>query len=370
VPPREPLRLLLLTDELEVGGTQRQIVHLARGLDRQRFAPTVAFFRNRSFLADQLDAAGVPVAHVPKTRRIEPRFVRDLVRLLRTGRFDVMHCFAFTAELWGAVGHACLASRQRPALITSVRNKYDWYSRTQWRLKRWTALRSARVIANSRMGGEYARTRMKLPGGAVDVVYNGVAEMPAAAARAATGPLELLFAGRLVEQKNVPVLLRAMRRLPALGVDARLRIAGGGPLRGHLQGMIDSLELGERVQMLGERDDIPGLMASADAVVLPSLREGLSNVILEAMMTGRPVVASDVGGNGELVEPGVTGSLFASDDDAGLAAAIAALAADAPLRMRMGRTARARALERYSIDAMVHAMENHYLRCAEPAWTA
>ena len=370
MPRPEPLRVLLLTDELEVGGTQRQIVHLARGMDRSRFAPTVGFFRNRSFLAGQLEAAEVPVAQIEKTRRIEPRFVRDLVRFVRAGRFDVMHCFAFSAELWGAVAHACLASPTRPALITSVRNKYDWYSGTQWRVKRWATLRSQRVIANSRAGGEYACSRMGLSADAIEVVYNGVAETPAPPPRAPGPVLEMLFVGRLVEQKNVPVLMRAMRRLAAAKAPVRLRIAGDGPLRGELEAMRVAYGLEGSVEMLGEREDVAQLMAAADAVVLPSLREGLSNVILEAMMAGRPVVASNVGGNPELVEHGVTGSLFTSDDDAVLADAIGTLAANPRTRERMGRTARTRAVDRYSIGAMVGAMERHYMQCGETKWTA
>ncbi len=371
MPRPERLRVLLLTDELEVGGTQRQIVHLARGMDRSRFEPTVAFFRNRSFLAGQLEDAGVPVAQIEKHRRVEPRFVRQLVRYVSAGRFDVMHCFAFTAELWGAVAHACLASPTRPALITSVRNKYDWYSRTQWRVKRWATLRSQRVIANSRAGGEYACARMGLPANAIDIVYNGVAETPTPAPRGAGTALELLFVGRLVEQKNVAVLLRAMRRLAANDAPpVRLRIAGDGPLRGELEAMRVAYGLADRVEMLGEREDVADLMASAHAVVLPSLREGLSNVILEAMMAGRAVVASNVGGNPELVEHGVTGTLFANDEDEALADAIATLAANPRTRERMGQTARRRAVDRYSIGAMVGAMQRHYTQCGEARWTA
>ena len=370
MPRPDRLRVLLLTDELEVGGTQRQIVHLARGLDRSRFEPTVGFFRNRSFLAGELEAAAVPVAQIEKTRRLEPRFVRDLVRFVRAGRFDVMHCFAFTAELWGAVAHACLAAPTRPALITSVRNKYDWYSGTQWRLKRWATLRSQRIIANSRAGGEYACSRMGLRADAIEVVYNGVPETPAPAPRDPGPVLELLFVGRLVEQKNVPVLLRAMHRLAAARVPVRLRIAGDGPLRSEIEAMRVALGLEGCVEMLGEREDVAQLMAQADAVVLPSLREGLSNVILEAMMAGRPVVASRVGGNPELVEHGVTGSLFASGDDVVLADALGTLAANPHTCARMGRTARRRAVEHYSIGAMVGAMEGHYSQCGEARWIA
>lgn len=359
----ERLRVLLLTDEMEVGGTQRQIAFLARALDPARFAPAVAYFRNRSFLVDELEAGGVPVAEIPKRGRIDPAFVRRLVAHLRRGRYDVMHCFSFTGELWGAVARRLVAAPARPALVSSVRNKYDWYSGLQWRAKGWVSRQSCRIVANSRAGAEFARARMSLPQDAIDVVYNGVALGPPAAP-VSGAPVTALFVGRLVEQKNVPVLLRAMRRLQDAGTPLRLRLAGDGPLRGECVAQAAALGITGRVEFLGERADARELMAAADVVVLPSRREGLSNVILEAMAAGRPVVASDVGGSAELVEHGRTGLLFPSDDDAALAAALSALAADAARREVLGTEGRRRAEERFSVEAMGRSMEAIYTECA------
>ena len=367
-PTPRKIRVLLLSDEMEVGGTQRQIVHVARSLDRSRFEPTVAYFRNRSFLVDQLEQAGVAVAEIPKNGRFDPDFVRRLRRFLRDGQFDVMHCFAFSGELWGAVARRLLPAAVRPTLITSVRNKYDWYSSFQWRLKRWAALQSSRVIANSHAGGEHARLTMGLPQGAVDVVYNGVGDAPEAAASPPAsksgGAVTALFVGRLVEQKNVPVLLRAMKRLRNTDTKLRLLVAGDGPLRKLCEQMIAELELGDRVELLGERSDVPALMAATDFVVLPSLREGLSNVILEAMMVGRPVIASAVGGSVELVEQMMSGLLFPSDDDAALADALRLLAGDADLRDKFGARGRQRAIEQFTVPAMVRTMQDFYICCA------
>lgn len=362
------IRILLLSDEMEVGGTQRQIVHIARNLDRNRFEPTVGYFRNRSFLVDQLEQAGIPAVEIPKRGRLDPGFVLNLRRFLIEGRFDVMHCFAFGGELWGAVGRRLLPSHRRPTLITSVRNKYDWYSKLQWQLKRWSAVQSTFVIANSHAGGEHARITMGLPPGSIDVVYNGVGDAPEAAATqpASTrgGPVTALFVGRLVEQKNVPVLLRAMRRLRDSGTALRLQVAGDGPLRELCTRMIAELDIGDRVELLGERSDVPALMANADFVVLPSLREGLSNVILEAMMVGRPVIASAVGGSVELVEPMASGLLFPSDDDAALAEALRLMAGDGALREKCGARGRQRTIEQFTVPAMARTMQDFYVRGA------
>ena len=91
------LRLLIVTDEMEVGGTQRQIVHLARGLDPARFEVTVLYFRNRSHFVDQLEAAGVRVVQIEKHGRLDLRFVARLVAFVARGHFDVIHAFALPA---------------------------------------------------------------------------------------------------------------------------------------------------------------------------------------------------------------------------------------------------------------------------------
>jgi glycosyltransferase involved in cell wall biosynthesis len=363
------LRVLLLTDEMEVGGTQRQIVHIARGLDRERFEPTVLFFRNPSFFVGELEQAGVRVIQIEKHGRLDLGFVRRLVRTLREERFDVMQCFAFSGELWGAVARRLLPRAQRPALITSVRGVYEWYSKVHWRLKRWVSGQSERVVANSRMGAGYAQERMGLAPGAIRVSYNGVQAPRPDPARAQAlrgelgvpeGGLLVLFVGRLVVHKDVPTLLRAVARLRERLPKLRLALAGDGPLQDELAQQVASLSLQPAVTLLGQRDDVTDLIAAADIMVLPSLREGLSNVILEGMMGGKPVVASNAGGNIELIDHERGGLLFDIGDDAALAAALDRLAHDAPLRERLGQGARQRAEAEFSIPSMVRAYEKHY----------
>jgi glycosyltransferase involved in cell wall biosynthesis len=358
------VRVLFVTDEMEVGGTQRQIVLMAKSLDRTRFEATVVYFCNRSFLVDQLEEAGIRVVEISKRSRFSPGFVLRLVQFLRDGQFDVMHCFAFTGELWGAIARRLLPAAQRPALITSVRNKYDWYTPLQWKLKRWSALQSVSVIANSRAGGEHAREQMHLPAGAVDVVYNGVADIsggkPQSPKSIKSGHVTALFVGRLVEQKNVPLLIRAMKRIIDDGLRLDLKVAGDGPLRSEIEAQIRELGLAAHIEMLGERNDTPALMADADFVISPSLREGLSNVVLEAMMMGRPVIASAVGGSVELVDHEITGLLFPSGDERALAQAMTLMVRDQLCRERLGVAARQRAINDYTVEAMVQKMESAY----------
>lgn len=367
------LRVLLLTDEMEVGGTQRQIVHIARNLDRSAFEPVVLFFRNPSFFVDELQQAGVRVIQVEKQGRIDLRFVWRLVQTLRRERFDVMQCFAFSGELWGAVARRLVPRRERPALISSVRGVYEWYGRMHWRIKRWVSGDSERVIANSRMGADYAARQMGLPPSAIRVTYNGVEATPATPGRAAGLRAELgvpvdgllvLFVGRLVVHKDVPTLLEAVASLRGRHPGLRVALAGDGPLRESLEARIAALSLQDVVRPLGQRDDVADLIEAADAIVLPSLREGLSNVILEGMMGGKPVVASNAGGNVELIEHDRSGLLFEVGQAPALAQALERLAHDAALRQRLGEGARQRAEAAFSIPSMVQAYEQHYREAA------
>jgi glycosyltransferase involved in cell wall biosynthesis len=359
------LRLLIVTDEMEVGGTQRQIVNLARGIDARRCDVTVAYFRHRSYLVDQLEAAGIRVLHLPKRGRIDAGFIVSLTRELRAGDFDVVHAFSFTAELWTAVARLALPRRARPALVTSIRGTYDWYGPVQWRLKRWVTRQSTRVVANSRAGAAFASERLALPLRAIDVVYNGVDPAPAQAGQrralreqwgAPADALVVLFVGRLVEVKRVDTLVRAAALLKDAGRAPTVVICGDGPQRDALEALSRSLGLQDTVRFVGERADVEHLIEASDLVVLPSRQEGLSNVILEAMRGARPVVASRAGGNVELVEPGRNGLLFEVGDEPALAAAIRRLAEDPSLRQALGQQGAERIRSAFSLARMVQGL--------------
>lgn len=363
-----PIKLLLVTDEMETGGTQRQISLLARGLDKGAFAPEVAYFRHRSFLVDELVAAGVPVYEVPKHGRLDPAFFWKLTRLLRRGRYGLVHAFSFTGELWGALA-AQLAGR--PPFVSSIRGRYDDYSATQWALKAWVARRSCRVVANSDAGADLAAERMGYPRGEICIVRNGIAASeptkgPDPRATLGLSPEHVvgLFVGRLVAVKNVSSLLRAIAALPPTPQPFVLLVAGDGPLRGELEAQARALRIDSRVRFLGERRDVAALLRAAAFLVLPSLGEGLSNVILEAMAAGCPVLASDVPGNREAVAHAREGLLYPGGDEAAFTRSLGQLIEDAALRERLGRRGLERAAREFTLEAMVSAMSAVYRECA------
>jgi len=156
--------------------------------------------------------------------------------------------------------------------------------------------------------------------------------------------------------------IRALELQPALRERLRLVMVGEGPLRAEAQGLLDAAGVGSLAWLPGELADVPAVMRGLDLFVLPSKAEGISNTILEAMATGLPVLATDVGGNSELVVAGQTGEVVASGDVEVFAAGLLRLAADPAGAAAMGRSGRARVEEHFSLPAMVAAYQGLYDR--------
>jgi glycosyltransferase involved in cell wall biosynthesis len=168
-------------------------------------------------------------------------------------------------------------------------------------------------------------------------------------------PLALAL-GRLHENKAFDILLAALARVP----DLHLWLAGEGPLRAALEGQAAALGIADRVRFLGWRDDVPALLAAADFLVCPSRHEPLGNVVIEAWASGRAVVAAAATGPRELVRDGESGLLAPLEDAAGLAAAMARLAADPALRARLAAGGRAAYAAQFTESAVVRRYQEFF----------
>ncbi|MCE2915524.1 MAG: TIGR03088 family PEP-CTERM/XrtA system glycosyltransferase [Rubrivivax sp.] len=170
--------------------------------------------------------------------------------------------------------------------------------------------------------------------------------------------------GRLQAVKNPVLLARAFALAlaiqPAMRSDARLVLVGDGAERAAVQTALDGAGVGDLAWLAGDRRDVPELMRAMDVFVLPSLAEGISNTLLEAMATGLPVLATRVGGNPELVDDGLTGELFASEDVEALATALVRHHEDRDRSRAIGLAAREAAIRRFSLDAMVEGYAGVY----------
>jgi glycosyltransferase involved in cell wall biosynthesis len=286
------------------------------------------------------------------------RRVFGLARMLRAERPAVFHAqLSWPLAAKYALAAAVLA--RLPAVVATVQ-LIPTLELNRSSLLQLRALSSGvdRYIAVSREIAIELVERFRWPAGKVDVVYNAVeierfGEPASAALRSQlTGGEErpvVLTCARLHEQKGHAVLLRAATEVPG----AVFALAGDGPEQGALKSLAAELGIADRIRFLGQRNDIPALLAACDVFALPSLYEGSSLAVLEAMAARRPVVSSAIGGTDELIDDGKTGALVPPGDAGALAAALRRLLGDAALRDSLARRARERVESRFTREEMV-----------------
>jgi len=350
------LRILLVIDELDLGGTEQQIVELVRCLPRTRYTPIVCCFRHGRKAAE-IERLGTRVVHLKKRGRIDLRLVRDLVRLMRAERIDVVQTFLIGANLWGRL--AAFIARV-PVIIASERNVDVWEEPLKRGLGRLLALGTNRIVANAEAVRAYLIGRGAEPKRVV-TIRNGVdlqrfaSDLDVTALRDSLGfaadDCVAAVVARLEPQKGHGVVIEAAARLQDRFPRLRYLFVGGGSAEAAVRAEVASRGLTDRIVFTGFRTDSADLLRAADLSILVSTKEGLSNTLLESLAAGRPVIASRVGGNAEVVS-GDVGVLVPPRDPDALAQALADLAADPLARARMGERGRERVRQEFSVSRM------------------
>ena len=292
------------------------------------------------------------------------QFVLELSRRFRVApRPDVVLSYAFGNHLWVAIA-ARIAGVSRCYVRVAADPGRD--QRTKW--KSLAMAHAARPFCNGEVAisshvGEQLKKELHLPSSRIRVIRNGCdvegIATKAQLARGRRGSNEqpsILMIARMDDAKDQATLIRAGSAMLRSGLGIRIRLAGDGPERPHLQALCRSLGIENSVQFLGVRTDIPDLLGSSDIAVLSSKTEGLGTVLLEAMSASTPVVASDLPACREVLEGGLCGMMFPVGDAGALAEAVRRLLADKDMRDQIIR----RAFERVSTHYHVTRMTTEY----------
>jgi glycosyltransferase involved in cell wall biosynthesis len=342
------------------GGTERQMIELVRRLDARRFKVHVAcFHRDGAWLPRVLERAA-SVVEFPIhgfARADTARQLLAFARWCRRERIAVVQTCDLYANTFGLPG-AALAGI--PIRIGSRRelnpDKSGWQIRTQRAAYRF----ATKVVANSPAAGRILREE-GLRAASIAVIPNGV-DLAVFSDRGGSNRLRtVVTVANLRPEKSHETLIAAAASLADPHPELRYQIVGDGPRRGELEALAVARGVADRVQFLGHREDVPAILAAADAFVLPSRSEAFPNGAIEAMAAGLPVIASAVGGLVDLIDHGRTGLLTAPGDSASLASALQYLIDDRERAMAIGRAARAEVQRRYSFDRMIAAFEDLYL---------
>ena len=356
-----PISVLYLITELDAGGAQTALYRLLKHADQTRIKPVAAcFYNGDKLMANKIRQLGAPVVDLQMTTFWRIDALWRLYKLLRRERPSILHSCLFHANFLGRiVGQLARV----PVIITSRRN-VEIGGPWRERLKRWTVSLDDKIVAVCAAARQAEIERAGAPPEKVVTIYNGIEpndytvnarqtirrefDVPPSAKLLGT-------VGRMHPQKGHVYLLTALRRVRERFPDARLLVVGDGRLRAQLQSQVHEQQLEDGVTFTGVRSDIPEILSALDLFVLPSLWEGLPNVILEAMAAGLPVVATAVGGAPELVADGQTGLLVPPAQAEALEQAIMQMLENPAQAKNMGQAGHERVLTHFSLAQTVAA---------------
>ena len=367
------IKIVLLTDCLAdlMGGAERQIYELAKGLDKNKFDVTIA----------SLECVGQAPRHL--IEEIDCRFIAFRVKriyglsgiiqgirfwkFLKKEKVKVLQTYHFSSDIWGVfLGHFAGVKM----IIANRRDMGFWRNHKHVAAYKWVNKWVNKIVVVSASIKDLVIREENVAEYKIQVIYNGVhlnqkikGEDPKQI-RQSVGLLNkdvvIMHVANLTPVKSHEYLIAAFAKLQDMHQNLKLVLIGEGPQRGLLENQIRELKLNRNVILLGKRQDVQQLLRVADICVLSSTSEGMSNAILEYMAAGKPVVATSVGGNPELVKENKTGYLVAVKDAYGLYETLSDLINNPSKQKEFGRQGLIRIQEQFTMGAMVTAYQNLY----------
>ncbi len=351
-----------LVTSFDMGGLQNGIVNIINHGDDSRFRHTVLSIRPQTALGERLEKGEVASLNLSEGRH---RGAWKLIgKRLKQMAPDILH-----TRNWGTYPDGILAAR-RAGVRCRIHGFHgrDLSNARGEGLKRRVlgkilSLATDKIITLTPSMKEEYRRDYWVSDSRIEVIPNGI-DLGRLDSFDADPRCRSTFTvacvGRLDAVKNWPLLLEGFLGMKSREVTDRLVIAGEGPERQEIEGMVEKAGLSAQVLLLGARKDAPAVMKAADVYVQPSHYEGMSNTIVEAMACGVPVIATDVGGNGDVAGRQGTALLIPAGDAAALAQALDRLRRSPDERVALAESGRTRVIERFGLAKMVHHYEAVY----------
>lgn len=350
------LRIVQVVEKLEIGGLERMALDLAIAQKAAGHQPSIYCVFQRGALADEAEAAGVPITEFRKDPGFSWQAIRQMERCLRSDHAQVVHTHNSVIHHYGV-----LAGRlARVPVVVNTRHGLGTLhtARRQERYFRATFPFTDAFVFVCQDGQRFFQEHLGVPAKKSRVILNGIPLEKFRELRPSIGScrpaIRFGTLGRMVPAKAHCVLLQAFAQLRGRFPQAHLRIAGGGPLEGELREQVQALGLEGAVCVEGATREVARFLSQLDVFVLSSITEGLPLVILEAMASGLPVVSTNVGGIPEVAGPEV--GWLCPPGDAGCFAEALYCAATAPDLHERGERARCLAFSRYGLEQM----QQHY----------
>ena len=363
-----PKGILYLSTSSGPGGAERLVNKLAVGFNSESFRSLVCLFRP-GWVQQQCESDGIPTTVIPNKGVFDVAWLWRFLALIRKEQVQLIHAHEFDAIVHGTLA----AALARIPIVATIHGKNYYWQKATRRIAYRLVSRYARMVTVSEDLKGFVMQRTGIPSQRMRVIYNGIDAFPdvepndQARLRNEIGldsqDQIVGTVGSLYPVKGHRFLVDAMPSIVEACPRARFVLVGRGDQEVPLKEQVKKLGIERYVYFLGLRQDISRLLSIMDVFVLPSLSEGLSVATLEAMASARPVVATRVGGNPELVVDGETGMLVPSVDSHALANSIADLLLDRPRARIMGLRGRERVEKRFRMNMMVDEYRKLYEEC-------
>lgn len=365
-----PAKILFLIDELNVGGTEKQLVWLCEKLPRQQFLPTIGVLRQTEYQADlSLDT---PIVNfnwqgVPVIKNFQ--LIGRLRSYLAREQFDILQTQFVESEIYGSL--AAFSLPKRPKLISTRRNLYHWVGDDPWRFRlgRYLVRRVDHVLANSHAVQKKCRDLEAVAKEQITVIQNAVelekfAHTDTLQAKKVLGltldDFVVGVVGNWRPVKGIAAFLAAAKIISAKIPAARFVLAGQGPQEQELRELAERQGIADRTLFIKNSADVPGVIAAMDVAVQSSLSESFSNVLLEYMAAGKPIVATAVGDGPAMLVHDKTGLLVAPGDSPAMAESVFMLHGNQEWARDMGEQAREIVSKRWSEFVILAQYQDFY----------
>jgi glycosyltransferase involved in cell wall biosynthesis len=372
---RKPISILFVVDGLEFGGGERTFLQLIEGLPKDSFRIYVA--TSRGIFSKILSDAGIDANHLDLSKRISFKNLRELMRLIRMNKIDILHSQGARADFYTRI--SARLSRPKVKVVCTIATPVEGFDIGLLRKGIYCFFDrlSERYVDRFLVVSEALRKIMidghKVTTDKVIKVYNGIElnEYCPNNSNQSSNYIRKEYAiratdvligaiGRLVWQKGFEYFIKSLPEIAKTHPDIKVIFVGDGPFRDNLENLCRQLGVEDKTIFTGYRSDIKGILSAIDIKVIPSLAEGFPMVTLEAMAMAKPIVATCIDGITEQITDGVDGILVPPRDPNALAAAINKIIEDKEFASSLGSAARKRVEREFTVEKMITETEKVY----------
>ncbi len=369
-PPFQKVKICFIIGTLQIGGAEKQLLYLCKNLDNTKFLPKVIVVHKGGPLKEEFLKNNISVIEIGKKFKIDPLFLLKLMLVLKREKPEILHTFMFTSNTWGRIaGIFC----RIPVIIASERCVDPWKKWYHKLIDKLLLYFTDKIVVNSFSVKNFYKKIENIPEKKLKVIYNGidVEKIDKMEISVIEKKKELKLAkckfivgtgGRFTEQKGFIYLLMAIPEVIKIFSDCYFVFVGDGPLRKNFENIVEKLNIKNNVIFTGYRKDILEILSLCNIIVVPSLFEGMPNIVLESMALKKPVIATDIPEMKELIIDGENGLFVPVKNSKEISEKIIYLLKNPEICKVMGEKGYNYVKEKFSIEKMVKSYEELYFK--------